>query len=42
MNQDATHYKKLQKVIGIEIKNDSLLKLAFIHKSDVNEQKGHK
>ncbi len=42
MNQDATHYKKLQKVIGIEIKNDSLLKLAFIHKSYLNEQKGHK
>lgn len=35
-------YTKLLKTIGIEIKNTDLLKVAFIHKSYVNEQKSHK
>ena len=32
-------YAKLSEVISIEIKNEALLKLAFIHKSYVNEKK---
>lgn len=35
-------YTSLLKKIGIQIKDQELLKLAFIHKSFVNEQKGHK
>ncbi len=35
-------YTKLLEEIGVQIKNQDLLKLAFIHKSYVNEQKGLK
>jgi ribonuclease-3 len=35
-------YEKLLETIGIEIKNADLLKVAFIHKSYVNEQKNLK
>ena len=35
-------FSRLQKTIGIEIKNHDLLKIAFIHKSFVNEQKSEK
>lgn len=35
-------YNKLLTEIDVEIKNKDLLKVAFIHKSFVNEQKGHK
>jgi ribonuclease-3 len=33
-------YSALQQAIGIEIKNEALLQLAFVHKSYVNEQHG--
>lgn len=35
-------YSKLLKTIDVEIKNADLLKVAFVHKSYVNEQKNHK